>query len=353
MRIKRYTAQDMTEALRQVRSELGGEAVILSTSRTPEGLVEVSAAVDPPAAASSPGAAAPLGDELSLAALARRVEGLGQMVSRHLVLTEAAAGFPGRPQVAPLYHHLCEQEVDPQVISHLLEDLGAGNGLGLLPRFSIRLKKMIQIAQPLDLTPGTPRVWALVGPTGVGKTTTLAKLAAHFGLRQGVRVALVSVDTYRMAAAEQLKVYAGIMGVPFFTAGGSAELEQVLARLEGVDLVLVDTEGRAPGDGDSLAELRATLGELPGLACHLLLAAPTRDRDQRATVEAFADFQPQSLIFTKLDETTTFGPILNQVVRTGCPVSYITSGQRVPDDLEEASRESLARRLLPPRRDLA
>ncbi len=355
MRVKRFTAPDITEALRQVRRELGPEAVILSTGRLPRGGVEVSAAVEPPAGAAQPAGSAPepepeQGDTVSL--LARRLEDLSGMLGRHLVAAEAATGFAARPEVAPLYHCLKEQELAPRIIARLLDGLSAPDGVGLLPRLYIRFKKMLNAGYPLRVTPGRPVVWALLGPTGVGKTTTVAKLAARFSLKQGLRVGMISADAYRMAAAEQLAVYGRIMEVPTREAGDAEQMRRALAELGDRDIILVDTVGRSPGDQGNLEELHRLLGVIPHLESHLVLACPTRDRDQVRVVEAFGDFRPRSLVFTKLDETSTFGPLVNQVVRTGLPVSYLTCGQKVPEDLEEADRDRLARRILPSRREV-
>jgi len=355
MRVKRFTAGDITEALRLVRRELGPEAVILSTGRLPQGGVEVSAAVEPPAGAAQPAGSAPApepeqGDTVSL--LARRLEDLSGMLGRHLVAAEAATGFAARPEVAPFYHCLKEQELDPRLIARLLDGLSAPDGVGLLPRLYIRFKKMLNTGYRLKVTPGRPVVWALVGPTGVGKTTTVAKLAAAFSLKQGLRVGMITADAYRMAAAEQLAVYGRIMGVPTREAADPEQMGRVLAELKDRDIILVDTVGRSPGDTRSLEELRRVLQAVPGLVCHLVLACPTRDRDQARVVEAFQPFEPRSLVFTKLDETDTFGPLVNQMVHTGLPVSYLTFGQKVPDDLEEADRDRLAKRILPSRREV-
>jgi flagellar biosynthesis protein FlhF len=362
MKVKRYTAPTITQAMRLVRQELGREAVILATSRLPDGGVEISAAVEEPTpgdttAVQEPIAPAEPGGEGSdpraaIAALARRVEGLGRMLSRHLMVSEAAVGFAARPEVAPLYHHFLRQEVDPDVIVRLLDGLSAPGGTGLLPRLSIRLKKMLRVDRPFRPDPAGAVVWALVGPTGVGKTTTVAKLAAGFALGQGVKVGLVTVDTYRMAAAEQLKVYGRIMEVPVAVASSPAELSEAVEELGDRELILVDTVGRAPRDEDSLEELAAVLAGVRGIRCHLVLAAPTREADQEEVLAAFARFRPVSLVFTKLDETATYGPILNRVVRSGLPVSWLGTGQRVPEDIEPATRQGLARRLLPARRDL-
>lgn len=359
MRVKRFTADDMTQAMRQVRQELGADAVILATSPLPGGGVEISAAIDEGSAdcaAQTPNAArdeqVESGSGTAMAALARRVEGLGEMLTRHLVASEAAAGFSARPEVAPLYHYLMRQEVAPELIKHLLDDLSAPDAVGLLPRFSIRLKKMFKVADPLRVKSGGPLVWALVGPTGVGKTTTIAKLAACYAMKHRLKVGMITVDTFRMAAPEQLKVYGRIMDVPTCVASSPVELREAVEELSDCELILVDTVGRSPADEENLVELASVLAGVKDLVCHLVLAAPTRDRDLREVARAFNRFDPQSLIFTKLDETSTLGPILNQMARESKPVSYLAFGQKVPDDLEEATREGLAKRLLPSKREL-
>ncbi len=351
MKVKRFTAEDMSSALDMVRKALGPQAVILSTGELPSGGVEVSAAVDQDAGARLPASSEPA-SSAAVAALARRVENLGTALNRHLVRSEAAAAFSARPEVAPLYHHLSRQEVSPAIIAELLDGLGHPEGRGILPRLTIRIKKALKVGPSLRLKEGGPVVWALVGPTGVGKTTTCAKLAATFGLKHRIKVGMITLDTYRMAAPEQLKAYGRIMEVPTLVAAGAEQLKGALASLDGCDLVLVDTVGRSPEDDESLAELKDVLTSVPDICCHLVIAGPTRDADQELVLASFERFAPRSLIYTKLDETSTYGPILNQVKCSGLPVSWLTMGQRVPDDLEQATVDGLARRLAPRRRDL-
>ena len=183
----------------------------------------------------------------------------------------------------------------------------------------------------------------------MGKTTTVAKLAALFSLKHRLKVGLVTLDTFRIAAPEQLMVYGRIMDLTAKVAATAQEFARAVEELAGNDLVLVDTVGRSQRDQENLAELQSVLAGVPRTACHLVLACPTRDADLKQALEGFSLFAPQSLIFTKLDETRTFGPILNLVVKSGRPVSYLATGQKVPDDLEEATREGLAKRLLPSR----
>ena len=357
MRVIRVTAKNMPQAMRKIRDTLGPDAIILATGKLPDGGVEITAAIDPPAEqkpASVETSPAPKMEHISgegLNDLAKKVEGLSQMLGRHMIAAEAASQFAARPDLAPIYHHFVQQEVDPAIICQLLDELNPTNGRGIYSRLYIRLKKMLRVSPGLHYGQHKPNVWTLVGPTGVGKTTTVAKLAALCSLKLGMKVGLVTLDTFRIAATEQIKVYGRIMDVPTCVASNADEFSQVLAALGEQDIVLVDTVGRSPKDDENMADLAAILAGGPLANCHLVMACPTRDTDQRQVMESFARFKPKTLIYTKLDETDIYGPILNQVARSGLPVSYVTLGQKVPDDLEEANRDMLARRLMPPREE--
>lgn len=183
---------------------------------------------------------------------------------------------------------------------------------------------------------------ALVGPTGVGKTTTLAKLAADYLSHCDGKVALVTIDTYRIAAVEQLKVYGEIMYLPVEVVFSPAELQAAFARHADKDLILIDTAGRSPRDEFRLDELATFLGAESGTSNHLVLAAPTSNRELQETVRRFGRLALDSVIFTKLDECEDRGALLNVPVRQNLPVSYITNGQRVPEDLLAALPASIA-----------
>jgi flagellar biosynthesis protein FlhF len=183
---------------------------------------------------------------------------------------------------------------------------------------------------------------ALVGPTGVGKTTTLAKLAADYLSNFDGKAALVTIDTYRIAAVEQLKVYAEIMCLPVEVVFSPAELQAAFARHADKDLILVDTAGRSPRDDLRLDELAAFLGPESGTRNHLVLAAPTGNRELQETVRRFGRLPLDSVIFTKLDECEDLGALLNIPVRQNLPVSYLTNGQRVPEDLLVAQPATIA-----------
>jgi flagellar biosynthesis protein FlhF len=187
------------------------------------------------------------------------------------------------------------------------------------------------------------RVVALVGPTGVGKTTTVAKLAAHAGLVEGRRVALVGMDHYRLGAAEQLERFADLIGVPVRHAWDAASLSQALAELAWADLVLIDTEGRAPSDKAAIGRL-ASAFESAGepIFVHLCLAAATRDAELARIIARLAPLSPVRLTVTKVDEAVEAGSIVAAHVASGLPLAWLTTGQRVPEDIEVASAERLA-----------
>lgn len=186
---------------------------------------------------------------------------------------------------------------------------------------------------------GEKRRIALIGPTGVGKTTTIAKLAAAYLLGGGRKIALITIDTYRIAAVEQLKVYGEIMNLPVEVVVHPEQLEQVLARHQNKDLVLIDTAGRSPRDSVSLDELEAFLAVDAEIETHLVLSATTRDRDLHEIYKRFSVLTPRSLLVTKLDECDSAGVLLNVHVRHNCPLSYVANGQRVPEDLVQLTPE--------------
>lgn len=191
-----------------------------------------------------------------------------------------------------------------------------------------------------------PRVIALVGPTGVGKTTTVAKLAATYKLRHGKKVGLITSDTYRIAAVEQLKTYAGIIGLPLKVANTPQEMAEAVESLGNCDIVVVDTAGRSQNDQRRLEELAEFAAAAGPDETHLVLSTTVGDNVLRKTAERFRALGPDRCILTKLDEAVTTGPIAGLCDRIGLPLSFVTVGQEVPDDLEPARADRLARCVL-------
>jgi flagellar biosynthesis protein FlhF len=204
----------------------------------------------------------------------------------------------------------------------------------------------IRIAGPIAVTPGRRRLAALVGPTGVGKTTTIAKLAANYRLKEKRRVGLITVDTYRIAAVEQLRTYAEIIDLPMQVVSTPREMRQAVRQLGDLDLVLMDTAGRSPRDEVKIQELKAFLTEAGADEVHLVLSAVASGRSLEQIAERFAAVGTTALVLTKLDEASTLGNVLPVLRSSKLPLSYLTNGQNVPDDIETADVHRLARLIL-------
>ena len=210
------------------------------------------------------------------------------------------------------------------------------------------LMKISRVTGGIQTDPGRQKVVALVGPTGVGKTTTVAKLASEQLLKYRRQVALITVDTFRIAAVEQLKVYAKIMGVPIAVVNDKSELHLALRSFSGKDVVFIDTGGRSQRDELQMTELNSLFGNgsEPPIEVCLTLAATTKDSDLTEITRKFGEIPLKAVIFTKLDESTHYGSIFNHSIRFKLPVAYLTTGQKVPEDLEAATKERLVDLLL-------
>lgn len=203
-------------------------------------------------------------------------------------------------------------------------------------------------ASPFAIVPGRhgPRRIAFIGPTGVGKTTTLAKVAAQLKLHRGLSVGIVAADTYRIAAVDQLRTYAEILGLPIEVAASPREASEACARLGEVDVILIDTAGRSQNDCMKLSELRAFLAAAAPDETHLVLSATAGARTLAREAEAFGQLGVDRLALTKLDEAAAFGTLVSLVAAFGKPLSFLTHGQEVPDHIEEARGSRLATLLL-------
>lgn len=216
----------------------------------------------------------------------------------------------------------------------------------LVRHLSKRLPVVGSISTAGPRPDGRPLTIALIGPTGVGKTTTLAKLAAAYKLRQGKSVALITADTYRIAAVDQLRTYANIIGLPIKVAMTPDEMTAACRSFAGVDVLLIDTAGRSQHDRTRLAELRSFIAAANPHETHLTLAATSAEPVLLDTASRFSPLGPDRLVFTKLDEALALGVLVKLLDKTGLKVSFITDGQEVPDQIELANADRLAKAIL-------
>jgi flagellar biosynthesis protein FlhF len=256
-------------------------------------------------------------------------------------------------ELVPTYSQLIEADVPEILTRRLLRDVVDAlepdqfdKADAVRAALCTAVEQCLAVAPPIQLIAGARRVVALVGPTGVGKTTTVAKLAANFKLAHGVRVGLITVDTFRIAAVEQLKTYAEIIDLPLAVVNQPVEMPRALDELGAVDLVFIDTAGRSPRDEVKIRELAEFLLQARPDEVHLVLSAVSAQPSLRAAVERFATVQVDRLILTKLDEADSLGGILGILGHSPRPVSYLTTGQAVPDDIEPADRKRIARLIL-------
>jgi len=210
-----------------------------------------------------------------------------------------------------------------------------------------QLEKLLPTSGPIVRTKAVgPHVVALIGPTGVGKTTTLAKLAANLKLREKHKVGLITLDTYRIAAVDQLKKYADIIGSPLRVVGNIEDLKEAVAQMSDCDFILIDTAGRSPNDALKLNELKGLLESIKPDEVHLVISSTASQACVELAVTKFSDVRVDKIIFTKIDEAAHVGTVLNVVRKVNKQLSYITTGQDVPDDIEVGRGRRLAQLIL-------
>lgn len=249
----------------------------------------------------------------------------------------------------PLLAKLIDANMDAATANELVSAV-AGDDAGeeveiVEQRLLDSLESQLGIAGPIQATSDNQHVVALVGPTGMGKTTTVAKLAAHFKLVQHLRVGLITVDTYRVAAVDQLRTYADIMELPLVVAYAPDDVQNAIAELSDCDLILIDTAGCSPQDEPRLEGLERTLTAAAADEIHLVAGATLSRPAMQLTTERFTKAGAQAMILTKLDEASGLGDLLRINRESGLPFSYLCEGQEVPHDIRAAVASELARRI--------
>jgi flagellar biosynthesis protein FlhF len=263
-------------------------------------------------------------------------------------LRKQAASRSSVKAMSSLYQKILHQEVDRGVASELIEEIKRiPASEEILSNGDIKfhigtLLEEMGVAQESDpFVNGRQTIMAFVGSTGVGKTTTIAKLAAR-QVNQGKKsVGLISMDNYSIAANHQLETYAQIIGTPLETAANAGELEKAVKRFKDQDIILIDTPGINPKDQVQIQELKSWLAGISSLKTQLVMSATTKEKDCLAISEAFKDIGVHQIVFTKTDESSIFGNIVNVLIRTKLPLSFFCGGRKVPDDIEAGTVQRL------------
>ena len=215
---------------------------------------------------------------------------------------------------------------------------------------SVYQKIILKLGRPMTIEAqeGKRKFIFFIGSTGVGKTTTIAKIASNLKMKQKLKVALVTADTYRIAAVEQLRTYANILDLPLDIIYSEEELQDVIEKFSDYDIVLVDTAGRSHKNREQRDDLERLICKIPEeeREVYLVLSATTKYRDLIRITEVYSEITNYRLIFTKLDETGSIGNIFNIRMLTGAPLSYAAFGQNVPDDIEQINPQSIAKQIL-------
>ncbi|MBN2036814.1 MAG: flagellar biosynthesis protein FlhF [Chitinispirillaceae bacterium] len=410
MKIKKYVAKSMREALIEIRKELGDSAIILKTRKMPgRGFpfsgpdIEVTAAIDDdavpqpafpriavrdaqPVSSMTAGVynrprqscivdsaqpvtikpwqppvidKPPIKDELPVKMILKEgndlveikddIKDLATLVKS--VIATGGARKEGRfvGGWGVLYKRLLDAEVKPAIAERLIgsmknDEAAITNGKAEEKLIAL-LKGHFPATGPIKCNKRGPRMVALVGPTGSGKTTTIAKLVAHCCLGKKRKVSIITADTYRIAAIDQIRAFADIVKVPLHVVFSMGELRPALAACLNDDLVFIDTAGRSRAEQNHMKELENLLRIIRPDEVHCVVSATTKDSDLFATVEQYRAVGADRLLFTKLDETVHIGNIFNATSEIGIPVSFFTTGQSVPEDIELAQPGRFVQRL--------
>lgn len=371
MQTKTYLAPTKLEALLKIREEHGADAVILSERTVQKGklfgkkpmveiVVGIKGAESEPKAEPRPAPKAePKGiDEYDptqtrLRKLEREMQEMRALVqTMHAYITNGAVPAPAEgesepPVIAasldehPLLRPLMAAGVEQEVAQELLRRVPRLPHNAAVDALRRTLTARIPIGGALPRESRHRQVAVLVGPTGVGKTTTIAKLAAIHALDYNHKVALLSLDTYRIGAIQQLRTYAELMNLPLLTATDADEVAEGLEQFAGYDLVLIDTVGRGQRDEEHLQEMRQALLPAKGIV-YLTLSATADSATLLDAAQRFSIFEPDAIVLTKLDEAARVGNCVNLALRRAQPFAYFTTGQRVPEDITLADAHALA-----------
>ncbi len=361
MKVKRYVGQTVENTLHRVKEEMGHDAVILNKRRIKPGkgikklfnkpVYEILAAVEE----LEPKAGIPM------QALDDGYQGLEEKVDKlkatiDTMMRNLTPNIQDQeiPEfLSPYYSVMKDNDVDPDIIRFVMEGVKSKINLNttydqeyLYYKFKQEISSCFKKINTITLSDGQPTVVVLIGPTGVGKTTTLAKLAAQYSVIMKKKVGIMTCDTYRIAAVEQLKTYSEIMDVPIKVIYQSSDIQAAMQEYKDMDLILVDTAGRSHRDSMRLMELQKMLDNFGKQQAFLVISATTNYKNVIDIISNYGFLKDYRILITKVDENISNGILLNIAVKSGKPLSYITTGQSVPDDIEKVDGERIASLIL-------
>lgn len=378
MRLKTYIVNSVSEAIPMIKKDLGAEALILNTKKVKTGgflglftkeKMEVIAAAESrpsektkkqPLAKVEPKSGqvpeqkiesyeqpAPSAAEAQLTTeLLSELKGIKQFMMQTL----DADRLP--PALQGLNERLAKQgiteEIQAELFAKLLAALDQNPDYTEQQLYALAHDEIIKLihSHQKPVADKDPEIICFIGPTGVGKTTTIAKIAADYMLREDKKVGLITSDTYRIAAVEQLRTYAGILNIPMKVVESSADLTTAMVELSGCDIILMDTAGRNYQQKQYIDELEMLLADKNKMQINLVLSLTSKYEDMKKIIDNFQTFAMDQVILTKQDETSSSGAILNLVYHYSIPIPYIANGQNVPDDILKVSPELIANFIL-------
>lgn len=295
--------------------------------------------------------------------LEKRLENLSNILEKQLSvegkrkdekLESQTTNPEGFKFVKMLYRTLLENDVNEKYVNQIMDEaekiLHSGSSVDSILS-NVYQKMILKFGQSdgINLAGKKPKIIFFIGPTGVGKTTTIAKIASRYKVEEGMKVAFLTADTYRIAATEQLRVYANILDAPMNVIYTVEEMNAAIQRLGDYELIFVDTAGfshKNEAQCEDMRRLLAGLDESYDKETYLVLSATTKYSDLVQITDVYREIADYKLIFTKLDETSTYGNILNVKLHSGALLSYMTTGQNVPDDIEEFDTQKIVKKLL-------
>lgn len=379
MKIKKYLVKNIDEAIARIKKDLGKDAYILSQEKVVRRgtlnlanveMIEVTAAVDDMRPRQEDISASllnrkynyvnpPKDDEADLAGLKNELQPLTrEMAEIKTLLRKSTTGLDGfndfKGIFLELFLDLVDNGVERKLAARFIDTLQYQADADQTADHEVVRKKLfnllvgsISTPAPLRLEKGKRKIVVMVGSTGSGKTTTIAKLSSYFKLMEAKKLALLSIDSYRIGAEAHLRTYAEILDIPFYAVNNERELKLTIDKLKDYELLFIDTTGRSPNDKEGLLIMEKHLSGVPSAEreVYLILSAPTRSEDLYLIYEKYSIFKPDKLIFSKIDESAALGNLFNLKMKTDIPMAYFTTGQKVPEDIEIAYPRKFARRV--------